>query len=214
MNEEADRLVVDLTTSGNKGVDAINCVPVFARATLNVICRAAFGKRLDIADMAVQWRYLTDNLRVISLAAMLFPYNIVKLLPFGPLAAYLRRLERLDTTLLDAIKRARAEAAQGVESDDLMGAMAALVNDETQEPLISDKLMLDESKTSVCIARAQVSLLITHSPLSVSKIPLGRSRDDVKHACLGMLLPLPESFIAGSTARRERTRAAQRERGD
>lgn len=54
MNDEAQRLVSDLATIGGRGSVALAPVPVLARSTMRVICRAAFGTRLDLELMIKQ----------------------------------------------------------------------------------------------------------------------------------------------------------------
>ena len=51
MNEEADNLVADLKRFGDDGKKGVTTPPIFARTTLRVIIRAAFGSRLDMEWM-------------------------------------------------------------------------------------------------------------------------------------------------------------------
>jgi len=146
MNEEGDRLIADLMSTGKRGTAALHPVATFARATIRVIGRAAFGQRLDLPWMSDLWRYLLDNMATMFLAGMYFNYNLLSKLP-GKVREYNRKLIELDDALRKAVREARDEARNGVEADDLMALQASLFDEATGAPLISDQQIVDESKT-------------------------------------------------------------------
>ena len=91
-------------------------------------------------------------------------------------------LQVLDDELLKVVTKVRAEAAAGVEADDLIGGMAALVDPATNKPAIPDQLIIDECKTFLVAGQVRTS-------------------SSISHRCLA------GGFVDGSRRRRHRTRS-------
>jgi cytochrome P450 len=162
INDEGRMLVDKLAQLADGGQAQIASVPaIFAHTALNVIARAVFGERLDIAGVGRRWTVVTNTMGKYFMSLMAFPEFILPYLPIDSVQKFLSSCAELDGLFSQVIDDCRADTKQDGGSFDLVAQMALLKDDATGDWAIPKQLIIDECKTFTFAAQDTTSNLLS-----------------------------------------------------
>jgi cytochrome P450 len=161
INDEARILTDKLAGLADAGRAQLSVPPIFAHTALNVIARAVFGERLDIAGVGRRWMTVTNAMRDYFLSLIAFPHFIVPYLPIENVQLFLKSCRELDALFSQVIDDCRAESKQDGGSFDLVAQMALLKDESSGEWAIPKQLIIDECKTFTFAAQDTTSNLLS-----------------------------------------------------
>ena len=115
-------------------------------------------KSIDLEQTTAAWLTLTAGFSPMIKRLLLFPAWLVRHYPFGWPGRFFRSRALIYKLSLRAIAQARAE--NNPESDDIIGMLASLYN-EDGTPMIADEQILAEATTLQFAGRDTTSLLLS-----------------------------------------------------
>jgi cytochrome P450 len=162
INEEGRALVEKLAHLADGGKTEIaDLPPIFADTALNVIARAVFGERLDIARVGRLWSTATIDMGPYFLTLMAFPAWSIPFLPFRKPREFLACCAELDALFSDVIDECRAHPEDATNASFDLVAQMALLKNESGDWEIPKKLIVDECKTFTFAAQDTTSNLLS-----------------------------------------------------
>jgi cytochrome P450 len=162
INDEGRMLVDKLAQLADGGRAQIASVPaIFAHTALNVIARAVFGERLDIAGVGRRWSIVTNAMGKYFMTLMAFPHFVVPYLPIDSVQKFLSSCTELDGLFSQVIDDCRADTKQDGGSFDLVAQMALLKDEASGDWAIPKQLIIDECKTFTFAAQDTTSNLLS-----------------------------------------------------
>lgn len=173
----------------------------FANATLAIIIRAVFGRRLEAARMARNWALVLDNIPAFFALTMVLGLpaarSRARWLRVGRLRTFYDALDAIDADLLAVVRSVRASGADAAAADDLIAQMALMVDpDEASSAWAIDEMQIvSEAKTLLFAAHDTTSSTLAWCMFFVGQRPELQERLRAE-ASVGGQLPVHGAVVS------------------